>query len=118
MPRQHTPGFVATDGEWRSPPLRLLTGFRLRLRGIRAVPPGWGALLRTRSVHTIGRRAPVAGIGVDDRGLVRWRRVLPPRRVIPSGSASWVIEVPAGTPLPPEGRLLRVVPILAACPGP
>jgi len=84
-----------------------------RLRGLGAVPPGWGVLLRTRSVHTIGTGGPVAAFGIGGEGGVRWSRLVPARRVVYDRGASWIGELPPGTPLPGPGTVLRVVPMLA-----
>ena len=118
MPRPATPGVVLAGDRWRSGPMLVGRTRLSRLRGLGAVPPGWGALLRTRSVHTIGARGPVAAFGIGGGGEVRWSRLVPVHRVVYDCNSSWIGELPPGTALPGTGTVLRVVPMLAGWPEP
>ncbi|HSG80255.1 MAG TPA: hypothetical protein VLD62_11790 [Acidimicrobiia bacterium] len=95
---------------WAAPPVARLCGARLRLRGIRAVPRGWGVLLRTRSIHTFGMRKPLGVVALDGDLVVRRSRAVPPRRVVVDLGASWILEIPDGHPLPAVGASLRILP--------
>ena len=52
---------------WRAGPVARVSGVRRRWRGIHGVPPGWGVLLRSRSIHTFGMRAPLGVVTLDER---------------------------------------------------
>ncbi|MBU1226614.1 MAG: hypothetical protein KJ698_05325 [Actinobacteria bacterium] len=114
---QTTIAVVLTAGCWRSAPLLVPRGFRQRLAGMRGVPPGWGVLLRTASVHTFGMRRPVVVIGISGSGGVRWARPMPPGRVVFDPGSTWIAELPGAAAGPPSGPALRVVPILDRWPG-
>ena len=112
----HTPAIQLTDRTWRSGPILVALGFHRRLRGIRAVPPGWGVLLRGRSVHTLGLSSPLTVITLDGSGRVRRAGRVPPGRVLMDPGAVWIAELPpAGRP-PGVGRLMQVLPILGGWP--
>ena len=89
-----------------------------RLRGIWQAPPGWGVLLRARSVHTVGMRRPITVVGIDRVGMVRWARTVPPGRVVMGRGVDWLAEMAGVVKGPPVGRVLRAVPILGQWPGP
>ena len=114
----HTPAVQLTDGAWRSGPLLLAVGFRRRLRGIRGVPPGWGVLLRTVSIHTFGLSYPLTVITLDGLGRVRRAGRVPPGRVVLDPGAVWIMETPSAGRPPGAGRLVQVLPMLAGWPDP
>jgi hypothetical protein len=91
-------------------PVAVLSGARRRWRGIRGVPPGWGVLLRTRSVHTFGLRAPLGVVSLDDGLVVRRSAIVGPRRVVIDPGATWILELPVTRPLPGVGASLRILP--------
>jgi len=62
-------------------------------------------------------REPLGVVSLGPEGRVRRVGALAPGRLFRDRGACWVIELPPGRPLPPEGMVLRVVPILAPCPG-
>ncbi|MCJ7724858.1 MAG: hypothetical protein MUP76_00510 [Acidimicrobiia bacterium] len=107
---------MLTGGSWRSVPLLVATGPWGRLRGLRCAPPGWGVLLRTRSIHTAGMGHPITAVGIDSGGRVRWSGTIAPGGVVFDRAATWVAELPPGAAPPPPGRLLRAVPMLGRCP--
>jgi hypothetical protein len=75
-------------------------------------------LLQARSVHGFGMREPLGVVSLDPGGRVRRVEMLLPRRVFWDRRAGWVMELPISRPPPPPGLVLRLVPILAPCPGP
>jgi hypothetical protein len=77
---------------------------------MRAVPEGWGALLRTRSVHTFGMRDPLGIVCMGGDFVVRRSIVVRPRRVVVDLGATWILELPGGHPLPADGSSLRILP--------
>jgi len=89
-----------------------------RLRGIRMAPPGWGVLLRARSVHTFAMTEPLTVVGISGAGKVRWVEVVGPGRIVADGEAAWMAEMPAGRPGPRVGAGLLVVPMLGRWPDP
>jgi hypothetical protein len=94
------------DGTWFSGPLLAARSRRARLHGIRAVPPGWGVLLQTRSVHGFGLRNPLIVVGLDRHGRVCLIRDLAPRKIVTMAAVTWIAELPTGA-VPPslEARL-------------
>jgi len=62
-------------------------------------------------------REPLRVVFLDRAGRVRRVGLLPPHRVLWDPGAVWVIELPLARPPPEPGMGLRVVPILAPCPG-
>ena len=123
----HSTTFVElTGGPWRSGPLLVARRPLVRLLGLRAVPPGCGLLMRTRSIHTFGRRDPLPAAGIGGDGVLRWARMVPPRRVVVDLRAAWIAEMP-GAALPAPGLQLQAGPagpengggpMLAGWPGP
>ncbi|HEX3300007.1 MAG TPA: DUF192 domain-containing protein [Actinomycetota bacterium] len=83
---------------------------RERMRGLRGrawLPPDHGLLLlRCRSVHTFGMRAPIAVAFLDaDWRVLSVRRVRPGRVVLPRWRARHVLECAAATDLRRGDRL-------------
>ena len=66
-------------------------------------------MLATRSVHGFGMREPLGVVSLGPDGAVRRAGVLRPGRVFCDRRACWVIELPPGWPLPPEGMVLAAV---------
>ena len=82
------------------------------------MPPGWGVLLQTRSVHTLGMRRPITIVGIDRAGTVQWVRTALPGRVVTDRVVAWIAEMPGVVEGPVTGHVLRVVPILGRWPDP
>ena len=54
-------------------------------------------------------REPLGVVSLGPEGRVRRVGALAPGRLFRDRGACWVIELPPGRPLPPEGMVLRVV---------
>lgn len=114
----HTLAIRLTDGGWQSGPLLVVAGFLQRLRGMRGVPPGWGVLLRTGSVHTFGMSQSLMVLSLDGSGRILRRGTVPPGRVVSDRGAVWMAEMPPGRCPPKPGRVVHVLPMLAGWPHP
>jgi len=64
-------------------------------------------VLAARSVHGFGMREPLGVVSLDAAGRVRRAGVLRPGRLFWDRGAYWVIELPPGRPLPPQGMILK-----------
>ena len=89
-----------------------------RFRGIWLAPAGWGVLLHTRSVQTIGLGQSLVALGISGAGRVRWVRTIRPGRVVADRNVAWIAEMPSGLPGPRPGTGLSVVPMLGRWPDP
>lgn len=87
-----------------------------RWRGLRPWSCGVGAILKGHHVHGSGLAEPLAVLGLDVSGVVVSRRVLRPRRHVRIPGARFIVEVRLGLPLPRQGEVVRLRPILAMCP--
>lgn len=95
-------------GTWHSAPLLLADSTWTRLRGLKAVPCGWGLLLRTRSVHSFGFRRRVLVVVIGDGGRLLGLRTMLPRRLVAVDRARWMAELPIGSDLPRPGTMLQL----------
>ena len=84
---------------------------------MRAVTPGTGILLRTSWVHGRGLPGPIGLVRIDRDGVATATAVLPAGGHRRFPGRGWVLELPAGTPLPPVGATLSAGPIFAGCPA-
>ena len=91
---------------WSAGPLRLITKRADRRVGLRPLAGPFGALFRTHSVHTFGMSMPIGVVVLDRAGWVLRACIVPPRRVVISLRAHWIVELPVG-PLPETGELAR-----------
>jgi hypothetical protein len=99
----------AVGAGWRSGPLLVARSRRQRRRGLRPRPAGRGLLLAARSVHGFGMREPLGVVSLGPDGAVRRTGVLFPARLFGDRGAGWIIELPPGRPLPPQGIVLVAV---------
>jgi len=104
-------------GDWRSGPLLLARTRAQRHRGLRPCPGAAGMLLPVRSVLGLGMAVPLLVASLDAAGIVRRVGALRPGGAFTDGGASWIAEMPVAREPPRPGLRLRVVPILAGCPG-
>ena len=104
------------DG-WRSGPLLVARTRAERRRGLRPRPGAAGMLLPSRSVHGIGMAVPLIVVSLDAAGTVRRVGRLGPGGSFTDGGASWIVEMPVSREPPRPGLGLRMVPMLAGCPG-
>jgi hypothetical protein len=89
---------LSADG-WSATAL-LATSFTDRLLGRFRAPPGSGVVIPARSVHSLGQKEPMEIIGLDGQMRVVATRTLVPNRVAYLRSASMIVELPAGSPVP------------------
>jgi len=66
-------------------------------------------VLAARSVHGFGMREALGVVSLGPDGVVRRASVLHPARLFWDRRACWVIELPPGRPLPPQGMALVAV---------
>lgn len=59
-------------------------------------------------MHGFGMEEALDIAGIDAAGRVLSTRRLQPGRVARLTGAAWVLEVPAGEPLPPAGSMLQI----------
>ncbi len=85
---------------WVSSPLRLACTRAERRRGLAPCPGPFGILMRTRSIHGFGLQSAVEFVAFDAVGAVTHSGVLRPRRLAYCRGASWIAELPAGSPRP------------------
>ena len=85
---------------WLSPPLRLACTRSERWRGLAPCPGPFGILMRTRSIHGFGLRSSIEFVAFDATGVVTRSGRLRPGRVAYCRGASWIAELPAGSPRP------------------
>ena len=78
----------------------LARSFTDRLLGNLRTPPGTALVLRARSVHSFGQRRPIEVVGLDGDMKVVAVKTLDPNRVTVIRSASMILELPAGSPVP------------------
>ena len=109
------PPLAATSGlysletrGWRRGGVRLASTSRSRRRGLRPDPYGAALLFPGAVVHTFGMRSGLDVVGLDRTGRVVAARSMRPRRIAALAGASWVLELPAGEPLPRIGARLVV----------
>ncbi len=96
-------------GEWSSLALQAST-FLDRLLGLRvATPNAGGLLIRTRSVHTIGLGRPIEVVIIDRDLRVLETAPLPRNRVLIRRPAWFMLELPAGSDLPPLQSQLEII---------
>jgi hypothetical protein len=95
-------------GEW-SANAEQATSFVDRLRGLRALSAHDRLLIETRSIHTIGlgRAVTVVVVGRDRRVLES--TTLGPNRVLVRMPARYLLELPAGSEVPPPRAILQIV---------
>lgn len=74
-----------------------------RLFGMRYLQAKGGVLLRTRSVHTLGLKRHIRALSTSPTGEVLAIRDLRPNRVAFFRGAQYIIELPAGHPVPKVG---------------
>lgn len=92
---------------WASPPVVRAETANDRLVGLRNADGAITVVMRARSVHGIGLRTSLGVVGIGPQGRVRRRRHLKPRGVLWFADCRWIIELPAGYPLPPlDARLV------------
>jgi uncharacterized membrane protein (UPF0127 family) len=67
------------------------------LLGQAGLPPGYGVLLRTKEVHTLGMRFAIDAVYLSRTGTVLRVDTLPPGRIGPVIlRARWILEIAAG----------------------
>lgn len=93
---------------WVSSPLRLACTRAERRRGLAPCPGPFGILMRTRSIHGFGLRSAVEFVAFDAIGVVTHSGILRPGRLVYCRGASWIAELPAGSPLPPVDSVASV----------
>jgi hypothetical protein len=79
-----------------------------RLIGVRA-RTAEAVLLDTSSVHTFGLKRPIELVALDSELRVVETRTVAPNHVAWIRSASHILELPAGSPLPDVAQQLEVV---------
>jgi len=82
--------------------------FTDRLLGVWRAPAGSAVVLPVTSVHSFGRRRPLALVGVDAGMRVVATMTLQPNRVKVIPSARMIVELPAGSPLPEVGDQIDI----------
>ena len=93
---------------WLSPPLRLVGTRSERRRGLAPCPGPFGILMRARSIHGFGLRSAIEFVALDTAGVVTRSGILRPGRVAYCRGASWIAELPAGSPRPPADSVVSV----------
>lgn len=112
-----TPQCSLRTPSWRSGPLVVARTRRARRVGLKPAPGPLGLLIRCRSVHTVGMKAPLAIVALDGAGVVVWAGVVRPGRVVCPRRAVWFVETLPGT-LPRIGESAELEPMLAPWPAP
>jgi len=79
-----------------------------RLLGVWRAPEGSAVVIATRSVHNFGRRRSLEVVGLDAGMRVVETRTLRPNRLVAFRSATIIIELPAGHPVPSKGDLVEL----------
>lgn len=97
---------MADEGGWTSPPTLLAETRRDRRRGLRPAAPH-GIIIETRSVHGFGMCHDLTVLGLDGAGVIVDVRTLRPRRIVSMRDATWIVELPPGSPTPLAGVRLQ-----------
>ena len=82
------------------------TSFREHLAGIKHAPPGYGVLLPTTAIHSIGLKRSVAIVALDRVGEVLATDVLAPNTTWRNVRASWILELPIESAVPPAASMV------------
>jgi hypothetical protein len=98
-------GEFASTG-WSSGPVAVAVGFRDRWRGLRPSPAGFGLLLKTRSVHSLGMKTDLLVVGIDARGTVIDTRTLKPGRFVMLPAVRFILELEGHRSPPMPGAVL------------
>ena len=85
---------------WLSPPLRLAGTRSERRRGLAPCPGPFGILMKTRSIHGFRLQSAIEFVALDMFGVVTRSGILRPGGVAYCRGASWIAELPAGSPRP------------------
>lgn len=97
---------------WSSGPVFQPVGFWQRWRGVKALPPDVGLLIRTRSVHTFGLHHPLGVVALSPERCILAADHIRPRQVVSVPGAYEYLELPEGRRLPPVGVVLEARPIV------
>lgn len=106
-----------SNGAWSMDDVSVLRSFTERLRGIRGAS-GSPVLFLTRSIHTLALPYPISVVELDLNGVVQSARVAPPGRVLRFSERRWVVEYPAGDPLPALGTRIAASTMPQRCQEP
>ncbi len=80
-----------------------------RFRGLRGQPADARLLFETSSIHTIGMGRSIALVMIGpDRRVVRVQ-TLAPNRMVRERGARFILELPEGAEVPPEGAGVVIV---------
>lgn len=95
-------------GSWSVDHLVVAESFFERLRGVKLSAARQGILIHRSAVHTMGIADAIETVAVDREGRVVGVRTLSPNRFAWFRRAKYVLELPAGSPVPPIGSLVEV----------
>ena len=92
-------------------PIEVPRTLRSRYRGIKGVPPGYGVLLATSAVNSIGLEQPLTALALDEAGRVLATHAFSPNTIWRYPAANWILELPHEIDAAPAGRAVRLVAI-------
>jgi hypothetical protein len=95
-------------GKW-SAEAKQATNFIDRLRGLHAPTVDRPFLIEARSVHTIGMDRPITVVVVGRDFRVLESTTVGPNRVLVRMPARYMLELPAGSEVPPRQARLEIV---------
>jgi uncharacterized membrane protein (UPF0127 family) len=96
------------SGSWSVGHLVVAESFFERLRGVSLSAARQGILIQRSAVHTMGISYAIETVAVDREGRVVEVRTLNPNSFAWFRRAKYVLELPAGSPVPPVGSLVEV----------
>ena len=82
--------------------------FRERWRGLKGMPEGSAILMKTRSVHGFGVKAPFRAVGLTSTFEVVKTREVKPWRVVNFTGCRYVLELPIDVEPPLTGETLEM----------
>ena len=93
---------------WTVDGLVMVESFYERLRGANLSAARRGIVIRRAAVHTMGMSHAIETVAVDGEGRVVEVRTIDPNRFAWFRGAEYLVELPAGSSVPPVGSLVEV----------